>query len=315
MKSPLSDLARRAVVGAHLVVSLLLAGCGGSSSPTAPSQPSSPGGGGSGGAGGPSITPPEVLVGAGDIAVCGEPGAERTARLLDAIPGTVMALGDLAYHDGSDQNFRDCYGPTWGRHRGRTWPVPGNHEYHSANATPYFNYFEGRAGSPGRGYYSYRLGAWLVLAIDSVVPVNAGSAQYEWVRSELASSPKCTVAYMHHPLFAPGPNGDTPRMRPLWDLFYQAGVDVVVAGHDHLYERQGRQDPAGRFDPVRGIRAFVVGTGGGPLYQIVRPSPNSEARHSGWGVLKLSLAAEGYGWEFVPVAGDSFTDVGTDACH
>jgi hypothetical protein len=261
------------------------------------------------------VSPPEVLTAAGDIATCGLPGAERTARLLDTLPGRIAALGDLAYPHGSEQDFRECYGPTWGRHRQRTWPVPGNHEYESAGGAPYFNYFDGRAGSPGRGYYSYRLGAWLVVALDTNVPVAEGSPQYEWLRNELHSGPTCTLAYMHHPLFSPGPHGDSPHVRPLWQLMYDNGVDVVLAGHDHLYERQGPQDPTGRYDPVRGIREFVVGTGGGPLYDVKRPSPNSEARYSGHGVIRLTLSGDSYAWEFLPVEGGTFHDSGTDVCH
>ena len=303
---------RRPVLG--LVTCALAAavtiGCessgGGSPTPSPPISPTPP-----------PITPAtETLVGAGDIAMCNEPGAAQTARLLDAISGTVFAAGDLAYMKGSEQNFRECYAPTWGRHRDRTYPVPGNHEYETPGAAAYFAYFGARAGMPGRGYYSYRLGGWLVLALDSNVAVGAGSAQYEWLRSELqASSTPCALAYAHHPLFSSGPNGGSGRMRAVWDLLYQHGVEIYLAGDDHLYERQAPQDPSGRADPARGIREFVVGTGGATLYQVVRPAANSEVRHSGWGVLKLTLAETSYSWEFVPVEGASFRDSGTGTCH
>jgi len=266
----------------------------------------------------PPITPTtETLVAAGDIALCEHlTGAQQTARLLDAIPGTVAALGDLAYMQGSEQNFRECYTPTWGRHRNRTYPVPGNHEYETPGAAAYFAYFGSQAGMPGRGYHSFRLGAWLVLALDSNVAVGAGSPQYEWLRSELqANASTCAVAYAHHPLFSSGPNGGSDRVRAVWELMYQHGVDLYLAGHDHLYDRQAPQDPSGRQDPVRGIREFVVGTGGGPLYQVVRPTASSEARHSGWGVLKLTLAETSYSWEFVPVEGGTFRDSGSGTCH
>jgi 3',5'-cyclic AMP phosphodiesterase CpdA len=265
----------------------------------------------------PPITPTtETLVGAGDIAMCNEPGAAQTARLLDTIAGTVFAAGDLAYMQGSERNFRECYAPTWGRHRDRTYPVPGNHEYETPGAAAYFAYFGARAGMPGRGYYSYRLGAWLVLALDSNVPMGAGSPQYEWLRAELQANPTtCTLAYAHHPLFSSGPNGGSSRMRPVWDLLYQHGAEIVLTGDDHLYDRQAPQDPTGRYDPTRGIREFVVGTGGATLYQVVKPGANSEVRYSGWGVLKLTLAESSYSWEFIPVEGGSFRDSGSGSCH
>ena len=296
---------------AHALAAALALGCGssgGSGSSSLPPTTPTP----------PPVTPTvETLVGAGDIAMCDLPGAAQTARLLDGIAGTVAVFGDLAYMHGSEQNFRECYDPTWGRHKNRTYPVPGNHEYEQPGAAAYFAYFGSRAGSPGRGYYSYRLGAWLILALDSLVPIGAGSPQYEWLRSELQANPTtCAAAYAHHPLFSSGPNGDSiTRMRAVWELLYQHGVDVFLAGHDHLYDRQAPQDPWGRHDPARGIREFVVGTGGATLYQVVRPASNSEVRHSGWGVLKLTLAESSYSWEFVPVEGGSFRDAGSGNCH
>lgn len=303
---------RRLVPGlvAGVFTATLAAGCGSSGGGGAtPGQPISPTP--------PPITPTiETLVGAADIAMCGLAGAEHTARLLDTIPGTVFAAGDLAYMHGSEQNFRECYAPTWGRHRDRTHPVPGNHEYETPGAAGYFAYFGARAGAPGRGYYSYRLGAWLVVALDTNVAIGSGSPQYEWLRTELQSSTaQCTVVYGHHPLFSSGPNGGSDRVRAVWDLMYQHRVEIYLAGHDHLYDRQAPQDPSGRHDPTRGIRAFVVGTGGGPLYEVVRPAANSEVRHSGWGVLKLNLAETSYSWEFVPVEGASFRDSGSGNCH
>jgi hypothetical protein len=266
----------------------------------------------------PPIVPPpvtsEVFVGAGDIGVCGSAGTQATARLLDVIGGTVFTAGDNAYLQGTAQEFRDCYDPTWGRQKSRTRPAPGNHEYVSPGAAPYFAYFGALAGPSGLGYYSFDLGAWHAISLNSNVAVNQGSAQGQWLRADLASSQsKCTIAYWHHPLFTSGPNGVNPEMREFWRMLYAAGVDIIVSGHDHLYERFAPQDPDGVPDPVRGIRQFTVGTGGAGLYDVVRIAANSEERIKAFGVLKLTLSAETYQWEFIAVsrAGDS----GTGSCH
>jgi hypothetical protein len=229
----------------------------------------------------------------------------------------VFVAGDLAYYQGTAEQFRDCYGPTWGRHRDRTRPVPGNHEYESPGAAPYFAYFGAKAGTPGEGYYSYRAGTWLVLAINSMLPLDAGSPQYEWARGELLAnrSTPCTFAYWHHPFVSSSRSGPSHAVEPLVHLLYEEGADVVVAGHDHDYERFAPLDAQGRPDAARGIRHFVVGTGGATLYDFGPPRPGSEVRHSGWGVIKFTLAPNGYDWEFVPVAGESFRDAGAGVCH
>jgi acid phosphatase type 7 len=257
-----------------------------------------------------------VLVGAGDIGWCGADGnPQATARLLDSVPGTVFTTGDNAYMTGSADNFRQCYNPAWGRHLSRTRPTPGNHDYETPGAAGYFSYFGANAGSSGLGYYSYQAGAWLVLALNSEVPAAMGSAQLAWVRHELTATPtRCALAYFHHPLFGSGTNGSDPRMRDAWRELYDLGVDVVLSGHSHSYERFAPQDPDGRFDPQRGIREFVVGTGGAPLTGFPRVQANSEVRSSTWGVLKLTLRPTAYAWEFVPVPGQAFMDSGTANC-
>lgn len=272
---------------------------------------------------GPASPPPPaldieaVLVGAGDIGWCGPDGRPHlTAALLDAIPGTVFTTGDNAYMRGSTDNFRDCYEPSWGRHKGRTRPTPGNHEYETRDATDYFSYFGANAGLPGQGYYSYRLGAWQIVALNSQADVSSGSAQLAWLRAELRSAAaRCTLAYFHEPLFGSGTNGSDSRMREAWRVLYDAGADVVLSGHNHSYERFAQQDPDGRPDPQRGIRQFVVGTGGAPLTGFPRVMPNSEVRGSAWGVLKLTLRSTAYAWEFVPAAGQSVFDSGSAPCH
>lgn len=299
-------------VGALLICCACLH-CGGETltGPTTP-PPAPPGTPVPPGSPGPIPPPPvasQVFVGAGDIAMCGSTAAESTAKLLDGIGGTVFTLGDNAYFSGTRQEFRDCYEPTWGRHKGRTFPVPGNHDYNSPGAAPYYEYFGVNS------YYSHEVGAWHAIALNSNVPVGANSAQGQWLRSDLASSPRrCTVAYWHHPLFSSGPNGDSPEMRDFWRLLYDAGADLVLVGHDHDYERFAPQDPDGRPDPARGIRQFVVGTGGATPYMFITLRANSEVRLTPvFGVLKLTLQADSYNWEFIPVAGRG--DSGSGQCH
>ena len=257
----------------------------------------------------------ETFVGAGDIGVCGSPGPKLTAKLLDGIAGTVFTLGDNAYSSGTAREYRDCYDPYWGRHKDRTRPVPGNHEYESPGAAPYFDYFGVNAGPAGFGYYSFDLGAWHVVALNSNISARRSSVQGQWLRADLASSPsKCTIAYWHHPLFTSGPDGDSEEMRDFWRILYEAGAELVLVGHDHDYERFAPQNPDGGRDLARGIREFVVGTGGATPYQFVNMHANSEARLSGlFGVLKLALQADGYQWEFVSTSG--MGDAGAGSCH
>jgi hypothetical protein len=255
-----------------------------------------------------------VFVGAGDIAAC-DSNSQNTSRILDVTGGTVFTLGDNAYFNGTRDDYRNCYEPTWGRHKARTRPVPGNHEYNSPGATPYFEYFGEKAGPAGLGYYSFDVGSWHAIALNSNVATGTTSPQAAWLRADLDQhrALRCTVAYFHHPLFSSGPNGDHGHMRDIWRMLYDANVDLVMSGHDHLYERFAPQDPDGRPDPARGIRQFTAGTGGAPLYQTAAIKPNSEVRISEFGLLKLTLASEGYAWEFVPVSGAR--DAGTGTCH
>jgi hypothetical protein len=265
---------------------------------------------------------PTILAGAGDIADCRDlSGAEATAKLLDQIPGTVMAVGDLAYPDGSKENFT-CYDKTWGRAKSRTRPAPGNHEFHSSGATPYFDYLGAAAGDPQTGYYSYELGAWHIIVLNSeckdVGGCEAGSPQEKWLRADLAAHPAaCTLAYWHKPLFSSGgTHGNDLTVKPFWQALYEADADLVIAGHDHDYERFAPQTPDGTGDPARGIREFVVGTGGKNHRPFGDAKPNSEVRDAtAFGVLKLTLKPGGYEWQFIPEAGKSFTDSGSGTCH
>jgi len=263
-----------------------------------------------------------VLVGAGDIADCTDlSGAEATAKLLEQIPGTVMAVGDLAYPDGTKSNF-DCYDKTWGRVKSRTRPAVGNHEFHSTDAAFYFSYFGDVAGSYKEGFYSYELGTWHIVVLNSecaeVGGCNAGSREEKWLRADLAAHPAaCTLAYFHKPLFSSGgKHGDDPELKPIWQALYDGNADVVVNGHDHDYERFAPQDPDGKPDDRRGIREFVAGTGGKNLRPFGTMKPNSEVRDmTAFGVLKLTLRPKAYDWQFIPIAGKSFTDSGSGTCH
>ncbi|HJS19261.1 MAG TPA: metallophosphoesterase [Anaerolineales bacterium] len=256
-----------------------------------------------------------VFVGAGDIASCGNNQDEATANLLDSIPGTVFTLGDNVYPDGTLTQYNNCYGPTWGRHKNRTRPVPGNHDYHVFGAAGYFDYFGAAAGDRSRGYYSYDLGAWHIIALNSEIAHNAGSAQEQWLRADLTAHPNvCTLAYWHKPRFSSGAHGNSNSFQALWQALYEYRADVILNGHDHTYERFAPQTPNGQADS-NGIREFVVGTGGAGLYVFSAIKPNSEVRNNtAHGVLKLTLHATSYDWQFVPIAGQTFTDSGTANC-
>jgi hypothetical protein len=249
---------------------------------------------------------PATLVAAGDIASCRSSGDERTAALVARTPGTVAVLGDIVYERGTAAEFRDCY--SWRRFRSRTRAALGNHEYGSADARPAKAYF----GLPQRGYYSYDLGVWHVVVLNSncgpAGGCGAGSPQQRWLAADLARNPsRCTLGYWHHPRFSSGLHGSDETMTALWSTLARAGADVVLAGHDHHYER---------FAPVNGIRSFVVGTGGRSHYPVLWRVRGSEVvDDTTFGVLRLTLRADSYDWRFLPVAGSSFADSGTGRCR
>lgn len=266
--------------------------------------------------------PEVVLIGAGDIADCADlAGAEATAKLLEANSGTVMALGDLAYPNGTAEDFK-CYDQTWGRVKDRTRPAVGNHEFHSSGASYYFQYFGAAAGDPKSGYYSYELGSWHIVVLNSecaeVGGCGAGSPEEKWLRADLRAHPVgCTLAYFHKPRFSSGLNhGSDPELGAFWQALYDFNAELVLNGHDHDYERFSPQDPNGKPDSKRGIREFVVGTGGKNLRRFGIHRANSEVRNnSTFGVLKLTLKETGYDWMFIPQAGKSFADSGSGSCH
>ena len=271
-----------------------------------------------------------VLIAAGDIGDCLRPNDEATGALLDGLEGIVAPLGDNAYENGTPTEFANCYDSGWGRQKARTRPVPGNHDYYNPrpdsvkNADGYFGYFGASAGDPAKGYYSYTLGSWFVIVINTGTErsgdIAAGSPQEQWLRAELAGhSQQCVLAMFHHPRFTSILDRPwlRPEVKPLWDALYQYGADLVLNGHDHGYQRFAPQTPDGVADPAYGVRQITVGTGGGEgLYQFSDVVPNLQVRdNQTYGVLKLTLRAGGYDWRFVPIAGKTFTDSGSGTCH
>ena len=345
MMAPETPLARASVIlGTGWLYGALLAGCGGSSSANGASRSADTTGavvdtaGAVSGVGvgatttatidgmvgqpGVSVSaqPPTfvTLVGAGDIADCNSNGDEQTAALLDSLAGTVFTVGDNAYSDGTASEFAQCYDASWGRHKARTRPSPGNHDYRSSRARPYFNYYGANAGDPRVGYYSYDLGAWHVISLNSNISMSARSAQVRWLRADLtATTARCVLAYWHHPRFSSGTeHGSDPESEPLWQALDDHGAEIIISGHEHNYERFAPQTASGVAAPDRGIRLFVVGTGGADHYSFGPPIANSEVRNGDtWGVLQLTLSADAYSWRFIPVAGRTFSDSGSGSCH
>ena len=275
--------------------------------------------------------PVQTIYAAGDIARCAHPdprwsGAADTAAVvaagLAADPdAVVLTLGDHTYPRGTAREFADCYDPTWGRFKDRTWPSPGNHEYYTKGALPYFAYFGERAGRPGRSWYSLDLGSWRVISLDSNLAPAAHAAQLDWLRAELQDHPRrCTLAFWHHPLYSSGGHGSVPKMRDAWALLHAAGAELVLSGHDHDYERFAPQDAHGERDP-RGMRQFVVGTGGAFATPFLLFERHSEVRDASRNaVLRLRLKDGGYDWELLEAAppmlpNASAPDHGSAACH
>ena len=255
------------------------------------------------------------LVGAGDIGFCGLIGDRATAMLLDQIPGTVFTAGDNAYPDGTLDDYNKCYEPTWGRHKSRTRPSAGNHEYRDGHAPGYFAYFGDAAGDSTKGYYSYDLGTWHVVVLNSNIDVGEQSAQMQWLASDLAEHPAlCTVAYWHHAFLSSSPDA-TPAMAVAWRTLHAAGVEVAITGHHHAYERFAPLNGNLALDRKRGIREFVVGTGGALLDNFGRKARFSERRYNdNYGVLQLQLYPGRYAWQFISVNGH-VRDKGKDVCH
>jgi hypothetical protein len=252
----------------------------------------------------------------GDTGWCGSPAMGPIARLFDRYDGDILLAGDLAYPSGTADDFRNCFEPTFGRFRSRFRASPGNHDYvASVSAESYFTYFGEHSGPTRLGYYSFRAAEWTVLMLNSNVPLGKSSAQFAFVRSTMQQAPtRCTMAVLHHPFDSSGINGPTPMLRDLWELMYNLGGDLVIAGHDHLYERHAPVNVDQRRDDARGIRQFTVGTGGAPLYNRVRNALNSEVLISNYGMLRLKLDPALYEWQFMDMNGNVL-DRGLNVCH
>jgi hypothetical protein len=269
----------------------------------------------------PALSSAHLLAG-GDIASCESDGDEATAKLLDTLPGTIVTLGDNVYPlsadpASSESSYSQCFAPTWGRHKARIRPVPGNHDYENEKSTnDYYTYFGAAAGSSGNGYYSFDLAKWHLVALNNEISMASNSAQLQWLTADLAAaSQRCVLVYWHEPRFSSGPHGDLPGLQLLWQILYDSKVDVVLNGHDHDYERFALQTPAGVPDPASGIREFVVGTGGSSHYEFVTVRANSEFRLAGtYGVLRLVLSDGNYHWDFIGVQGNVL-DSGDGQCH
>lgn len=262
-----------------------------------------------------------ILIGAGDIANCGAAGAIATAKLLEQNQGVIFTAGDNAQRLASLDFYNSCFGESWGKYLPRIRPALGNHDYETPGAAGYFSYFGAAAGEAGQGYYGYNLGAWRVIVLNSncaqVGGCGADSPQGQWLKNELAVNPAlCTIAYWHQPYFNSGNHSSDEEVKPFWEILNQAGAEIVLNGHAHDYERFAPQTPDGVRDDLNGIREFVVGTGGYAANAFEKIMPNSEARSTGvFGVLKLELNSGEYKWQFIPVAGEKFTDSGSGKCH
>jgi hypothetical protein len=259
-----------------------------------------------------------VILAAGDTRSGCESGSFATLAILDSYPSYVPILhnGDFT-NSGAASEFTECYSQTWGKHKGQTRPVPGNHEYITAGAAGYFDYFGPLAKPQGTSYYSFDMGAWHIIALNSEIDVSSTSEQVAWLESDLAAHPAlCTLAYWHEPRWSSGEHGNNTSVSALWQTLYDNQAELVLNGHDHDYERFAPQDPTGGLDQAHGIQEFVVGTGGvaeGPFGTI---RANSQVRNNNtWGILELTLHPASYAFKFVPVSGGVFTDEGTMTCH
>ena len=265
-----------------------------------------------------ATTGPEILVGASDIAVCGSNNNdEATAKLLDVIPGTVFTAGDAAYSNGTATEYTTCFEPTWGRHKARIQPVPGDRDYNTTDAAGYFGYFGAAAGDPATGYYSYDRGDWHIVVLNTKLSTSVGSPQELWLKNDLQTTTKaCVAAISHLPRYSSSTSSPRSSLKPIWDVLYKAGAEIFISGGYRNYERFAPMRTDNTIDPEYGIRQFVVGTGGGGTNSFGTRMVGSEVQgYNNFGVLKLTLDAASYGWEFVPVAGKTFTDAGTGTCH
>lgn len=264
--------------------------------------------------------PPKLLMTA-DIGECGpdrkpKPAVFATAELLEDRPGLILIAGDIAYPDGRATDFSECFDPAYGSLKKRTLPATGNHEYHEKGANSYYQYFGAQAGKPDQGWYSVNFSGWHIVALNSNLPADEASAQWNWLKNDLAKRPQgCLLAFWHHPRFSSGGHGNNMNMDPAWQLLAKSGADVILNGHDHHYERFAPQNAIGEKDE-NGTREFVVGTGGAQIYEPTKLKTNSEVRNGQtYGILELDLRKDGYAWRFLGTSGAEFEDRGVGQCH
>jgi acid phosphatase type 7 len=260
---------------------------------------------------------PTTILATGDIAECDRDEQEATAALLDRVPGPILGLGDYAYDDGTVAEYAECFDPSWGRHKARIRPTRGNHE-----GDGYLPYFADAAAPSGRTYYAFSVGAWQVISLDSELCLEDGdcdgqSEQEQWLREELERDDRpCTLAYFHHPRFSSGRHGSDDTFDGFWKALYEGNADVVLVGHDHHYERFAPMRPDGTRDDARGLRQFIVGTGGANLRSAEDVVAGSEVRQwRSYGFLQMQLLPDSYTWRFLVAAGDQFEDAGVGECH
>jgi hypothetical protein len=304
--------APRAVAGAAglavLALAAVLAGCGAGTAEAPPSAK--------------SIS----VIAAGDIAQCNgllarNKAWEGTARLVNALSTSapLLVLGDMAYENGTAAEFSECFAPSWGGFLARSYPTPGNHEYNTPGAAPYYDYYGARAGPERRGWYSVDLDGWHLISLNSNVDMSAGSAQYRWLQADLEANKAtpCTLAFWHQPRFGSSLGHVVdPNQADVWKLLYQYRTELILNGDEHIYERFGPLDGDGNRDAVRGMRQFTVGTGGADPYSFaLKADPNSERRIQGtYGVLTLNLLADRYEYAFVESSNQNALDLGSERC-
>ena len=268
------------------------------------------------------VSTPVVVLAAGDVAYCpagfATSNALQTAATLRRVPGVpVLVLGDLAYVSGTPAEFSGCFDPTWGVEKPRLRPAPGNHEYITPEAAGYFAYFGSQAGRTTRGYYSFDIGDWHIVSLNSNIDSATGSVQELWLRDDLTkSSRRCILAYWHHQLFTSSPRGYNNKMLDIWRTLHEFKATLILNGHEHNYERFAKQTPDGVADPINGMRQIIAGTGGLGMTPMVNVATNSEVRQAlGYGVLKLTLSGTGYAWDYLPSVEGVIVDSGTDTCR
>lgn len=268
-----------------------------------------------------TATPTPVVIAAlADVAICGQEGHEDTAALIaEWGVSAILMAGDISNEDGILYQYQRCFEPAWGAYLDRIHPVPGNHDYYSDPLQNYYLYFDGQAGEAGQGWYSFNAGNWHIIALNSncgAVACGPSSEQVAWLKQDLAENDQqCSIAFWHVPRWNSGPARNAHWMSTFWDILHPAGVEMIINGHDHHYERTGKVDAKGLPDQDGGIREFIVGTGGAGHYYEEEPFPFSEKTIYGqFGVLKLVLGQQDYQWQFINTDGEVL-DEGADRCH